>query len=442
MQMLDDIWASFKGNATTRIKDPVIGTFILSWCLCNWEKLAHLFFGSSPVDTRIKYFADSVSFTHDWWMLWDDKGLLIFPLLLTLFYLFALPWISYRAKELLKNVTLKQHDQSIEVELKKHETQLELNKAKLKANPEKDFLSEALKLDLEEQKNRSERRHKIIEFIDKKKEAQQAIAEREKTEAEDQKVIAEQNQIELDRKKIQAEREKQRFKEQTAIHEMTMASNRVPAVFYFLDLLSKSLKEDEIVLTFFSLSECIAALFGYASFQELINDKNFNNERMSELKYIYLDDSLSKKLDEIIEAEQSDNEDVDSSLIFDHIYCLFDGTEYEVLSAESLSERLAEKINENSYELLQTDELAGAMAETNTFFEEVELNLDDSDFVPEHGFKVEMSGSASGSHRKEHDIRGQDLSVSLEAWCKPVLGKYGLKNYEIEDISGSPRHYE
>ena len=435
MQFLDDIWASIKGNATTRIKDPVIGTFILSWCLCNWDKLATLLFGSSPVDSRIKYLADCLSISQEPMVLWDDKGLLIFPLLITLFYLFALPWLSYFVKSKLKTVTELQHDQTINTELKKQKAQLELNKAKLKANPEKDFLIDALKIDLQEQQAKAESEKAEAEI-------KKAQAEKDKTEAAEKKAIREQNQIELDRKKIQAEREKQKFDEQSVIHEATIACHRFPAAWHFITLLSDSLVSDGVFITTKASSQCISALFGYSTFEELLNDKNFNNENLNDLKYIVYDKELAKSIEQIVMDEQSMNEDLTEDLIFDHLYHLFDGGTCELISAENLAERLAEDIDINSHELLQAEELSGPMADTDTQFDEIHLSPSKASLIHPLGFEIEMRGYASGKHRNDRNIKGQELKVFVRAICKPVLGKFGLKDYEFDEISGSPRHFE
>ena len=45
MQVLDDIWSSIKGNSKARVRDPVIGTFIVSWAVCNW--------GFVPIPSKI-----------------------------------------------------------------------------------------------------------------------------------------------------------------------------------------------------------------------------------------------------------------------------------------------------------------------------------------------------------------------------------------------------
>ncbi|HDZ5414926.1 TPA: hypothetical protein RTK63_000340 [Vibrio harveyi] len=74
----------------------------------------------------------------------------------------------------------------------------------------------------------------------------------------------------------------------------------------------------------------------------------------------------------------------------------------------------------------------------NTIFDEITLEVDN--FSLNVSFDVKLSGYASGSHRKEDSISGQDLVISVEASCTPVLGALGLQDYEL-GVSGSPRDY-
>lgn len=283
-----------------------------------------------------------------------------------------------------------------------------------------------------------ERRNKITNYIDKKVEAATLLAEKSKLDLEDKKRSDEKERLALQEKQRREDSEKQRFEEHTAIHRATLASHRFPATYYFMDLLSNSLKEDNVVLSLSALSSCVAAIFGYKTVDELINDKEFHNDNLKLLKYIVLDDDLTKKLDSICEQEGSDNEDVTPDLLFDHIYGLFDELPYELLSDESLAEIISERINTDAYDLLQSDDLSGSMAETDTIFDEIILEMDD--FSLNDSFDVKLSGYASGSHRREEGVHGQDLTVHVEASCLPVLGSFGLKDYELE-ISGSPRDY-
>jgi len=58
MKILEDIWSSIVGNATTRVNDPVRGTFLTSWCICFWHYLGLLFLGKVM---RLKELVDFIN---------------------------------------------------------------------------------------------------------------------------------------------------------------------------------------------------------------------------------------------------------------------------------------------------------------------------------------------------------------------------------------------
>jgi len=453
MQVLDDIWSTIKGNAKTRIKDPIAGTFIVSWCFCNWDKLALLFWGKGDLEKRISALAESMSVLSNLNLLKQDLDLLVIPTVLTIGYLFILPWASLWVKEKQKKTAVLQHSHAVDLDIEHTKKQWELNKERLRANPEKDFLAQDVTLDIQKEKYRVERRNKIRDYIDKKvraatavAEKAKAVAEKTKADAEKAKADAEAEQISLEKKRLDLEemkrkatKEKQRYNEQSAIHSATMASHRFPAVYYFMNLLSDSLKEDEVVLTASGLVSCIAAVFGYEIADDLINDKDFNNDNLSKLKYIILDDDLAKKLSRICEREDSDNEDLSSDLIFDHIQMLFENLPFKLVSEDTLAEEISERVNEDSYDLLMGDELSGPIAETDTIFDEIHLSVNVYNFNA--SFDVKLSGYASGSHRRESDVPGRDITISVEAKCQPVMGYFGLQDYELT-VNGAPRDYD
>jgi hypothetical protein len=118
---------------------------------------------------------------------------------------------------------------------------------------------------------------------------------------------------------------------------------------------------------------------------------------------------------------------------------LFDNLPFKLVSEDSLAEEISERVNEDSYSLLMEEGLSGAMAETDTTFDEIELSVDDYNFNA--NFDVKMSGCASGSHRKEADIPGRGITVNVEITCQPVMGYLGLQDYELT-VSGEPRDYD
>ncbi|WP_350422240.1 hypothetical protein, partial [Escherichia coli] len=94
---------------------------------------------------------------------------------------------------------------------------------------------------------------------------------------------------------------------------------------YFLILkIEESLINDGIKISLQSLSNIVSVLFGYKDFEELLADKNFNNETLDKVEFIYYDDELAKRLEEILLEEDSENEDLTSDMLFEHFEIIFD----------------------------------------------------------------------------------------------------------------------
>ena len=110
-------------------------------------------------------------------------------------------------------------------------------------------------------------------------------------------------------------------------------------------------------------------------------------------------------------------------------------------SEDTLAERVSESVNEDSYDILASEELSSTIAETDTIFEEVYLEIEHFTFKPDEGFEVNLNGYASGHHRREEDMPGRDISINVSAICKPIIGTYGLSSYNLK-IGGSLREYD
>lgn len=432
MQVLDDIWASIKGNTKTRSKDPVIGAFIVAWCICNWDKLAKLFFGCQKIDERIKTMSESMVYSK----VLSDADLIGIPLLITLFYLFLLPWISLWVKKKQDKATLSQHSHAVGLDILRAQKQRELNKENLRANPEKKFLEQEVEIEIQEKLEKAERRNMIKEYIDQK-------AKAARLDAESKLANMEKERVELESKQRKEEVEKLRFNSQAAIHKATLASTRFPVVYQLMDMLNQSLKEDELLISLDGLSASIAALFGYEDAREMMNESNFSQDGLQKVKYLFHDANfLAKALDAIAVDENKNEEDFSSSL-FDHVVGVMElfNSQLMLSSAEDIAQTVSERVSENSYDILSSDGLSGSMAETDTIFDEIYLELSDYDWEPGNGLVVKLRGTASGEHRRETDIRGQDLDVEVTVLCKLIVGEFGLAEYEITEISGCPHDY-
>jgi len=168
-------------------------------------------------------------------------------------------------------------------------------------------------------------------------------------------------------------------------------------------------------------------------------DREFNQEGITKVRYLYIDTAkLVENLDTISEEQNDLSEEVTGEIIFDHLQMILEDFEFRLFSGDALANDIAERVNIDSFEILQSEELSGPMAETDTQFDEIELELDHFEFST--SFNVKLIGTASGSHRRESGVPGQDLDVTVVAKCVPKLGKFGLSDYNLK-ISSSPRDY-
>ncbi len=428
MQVLDDIWASIKGNAKTRINDPIIGAFFISWVLCNWDRLALLFWGNEKLEVKIDKMAREMAFFDTPSLLWTNLDILLLPLGLTILYIFFLPKFAYWVAKQLKPTEINRHDHSVELDINKAIKQKELNKARLRANPENEFLAQEVKIDLEIEKSEAEIRFSEAEIAKNKQFESKAKA----TKAE----------IETEKREYQAETEKRSLAISTAKQKAVLASHRFPSAYLFIEVLSESVKSDDVVMSLNALTRCIATVFGYNDFNALLNDKKFTNENLEQVKYVLLDaDHLTLELTQILDDDGI--EEFDSEWLIGHLEMIFDELPYELIYPETLAERIQEEIEINSFDLLQEDGVIGGMAETDTIFEEVdEIVLDKYEYNNKEGlFIVNLSGSASGSHRKESDVSGQGIDITIEASCRAIIGKFGLSEHDI-NAHATPTDYE
>ena len=329
MQVLDSIWASIRGNVKTRINDPIVGAFITTWDLCNWDQLALLFFSTEKVEARIKNISLDMAFLNDLSLIWINYDLLLLPLFLTILYIFILPKCAHKIDKLLKPNQINRHDHTVDLDLNKAIKQKELNKARLRANPDNEFLAKEVKIDIEREKNEAEL---IITKI-----------EIEKNKQLESKAKADNAALELEKRQLQADAEKRSLAVSSAKKNAVLASHKFPSAYLFIDLLSESFKEDDIVVSLSGLTRCISEVFGYKDFSKLLNDKKFNNDNLERMKYVLIDtDRLTSKFTSIIEDEGI--EGFDSDWIFGHLEMIFEGLPYDFIYPETLANGIREEM--------------------------------------------------------------------------------------------------
>lgn len=437
MKFLDDIISSIAGNAKTRINDPFIGTFFCTWIVCNWNHLALLFWGEGKVTERINVFYNYLYETP----ILNINYIFTIPFLITLFYLLIFPWGAVAINFIQRLASEKLHGQAVSIELTKINQQKELNKEKLLSDPDKQFLEQLAQQDIDKRNEIQEHlRQRGARLIAKAHEASDKAKEQSlKTQDAENKEKA--SALELEKKTKQAELERIRFESSTAKARAALASHRFPSAYFLMLKIEESLKDDEIQISLNSLSNIVAALFGYDNFDELLADKDFNNEVLDKVEFIYYDDELAKRLEDILLEEDSDNENLSADMIFNHFEIIFDDLPYELISGNELAEKCKEAFENNRYDVFQTEGLSGAIAESDTIFDDIEdINIEQFEF--DNGFYTDLSASASGSHYREEGVSGRSMSVLVQMKSSVLVGKFGLGPIEEGDVSGSLDDYE
>lgn len=131
-----------------RLKNPFIGTFILSFIALNWKPISVFLLSNQKIEERVIYVTDNYS---------NIFNILLYPLLISIFYLVAIPYIMW----LFENLTFKSFKERnqnlyknklIDIDGKKIVAQSEIELENLKAdfkekadlNRQVDFLKEKL----------------------------------------------------------------------------------------------------------------------------------------------------------------------------------------------------------------------------------------------------------------------------------------------------------
>ncbi len=415
-----------------------IGAFIGSWIVCNWSHLAVLIWGDGTAAERINALGNYFKETN----IFGFNTILIIPLCMTLLFLFAFPWASLALKSLQKFANERLHQQAISIEVGKVKQQEILNRQKLLADPDKKFLEQNVQLDID-------RRKEIIEQLrlrsvrrKEKAEAAAAASEAALASAAEAKSRANQAELEEEKKQKNAILERQRFNLASAQLKSAQASNRFPSSYSFMLAIEESLKADGVQLSLTGLGETVAMVFGYEDFHTLVHDENFNNERLSQVSYIYYDpNEFASSLETIVQHEGSDNENLGAGLLFDHVLSVFERLDYKLLTEDQVEEVCRDICENLKYDLLNGDEFSGPIAESDTIFDEIEIgDLDTIAF--DDGLSVTFTGSASGSHRRDDDVPGRDIGFSIESKNTVLLGTRALGKFELGEVSASLIDYD
>lgn len=438
MKFITDILQSVSGNTKTKVNDPLIGAFIGSWIFCNWNYLAILLYGDGTATERISAFNKYLKETE----VFAFNSLFSIPLFISVIFLFVFPWVSLFLKWAQKNANHRLHQQAVSIEVSETKEQEALNRQRLLANPDKKFLEQNVQLDID-------RRKEVIEQLKmrtakRRADAEEAEAKLQTAAAAEQEAKSRASLAQLDEEKKQqnAAIERQRFALESTKLRSAQASNRFPSAYSFMLAIEDHLKSDGIQLSLSGIGDIVAVVFGYDKFEYLILDEKFNNKNLSEVKYIYYDpQELATGFENIVQNEEPGNEVLNSDVLFDNVISVFESMDYTLVSKDQAEELCREFCEDNRHDVLNSDGLSGPMAESDTFYEEVEIN-DLESIIFNEGLTAIFSGTASGSHRRDDDIPGRDIGFSIEIKGAVLIGTKGLGELEIGEITGSLNDYD
>ncbi|SNR60554.1 hypothetical protein SAMN06265371_106203 [Lutibacter agarilyticus] len=150
---MKEIIKSFFEASRERIKNPLIGTFLISWIAINWKPISILFFSNKDIEYRITHINDNYSSFQSYFLV---------PFIITIVYLIILPYFMWGMDEILNKSIIGRKKNIIKQlvidikgkqELAEEENKLEDLKAKYRDKADLNKLIEKLKKQLEDRDN-------------------------------------------------------------------------------------------------------------------------------------------------------------------------------------------------------------------------------------------------------------------------------------------------
>lgn len=440
---IKDILDSINKNVDSRLSSPFFGAFVISWTLCNWDKLAVLFFGEKSVDSRVLTFKEAlkwVSWGHEntWHILW-------LPLFFSCLYLFVSPYLHILIQQIQSHSNGWRYRLTVNQDVTKEGDRGLLVKAKAKADSQDKIAEDEIRAEIEnslantkklqeEAEAANARKSMIYEkYLESKEKNRELKLKVDKEEAEALSVITTQKKKEMELEKAQMP-----FQKKKSEHENYLATLRFPLSFQYMNTLSDSLSHDDWRCSLSNLSEIIATVFGYQSFEMLINDESFSASNINKIKYLSYDsETLFNCLNNVIEMENEEYFDAD--WLFEHIQMTLDQYSLQLQDIDSIVENAIEELWDGSllYYLTNTDAVSSEMATTNVdCFDELEnLEKGDHRWVNGDGLYISYSCTISGSNDPDKMFSGDTISVELEVKHPIVVGEAGLGSYEIYNVN-------
>ncbi|MFD1161829.1 hypothetical protein [Hwangdonia seohaensis] len=94
---MKEILKSFFETSRERIKNPLIGTFLISWTAINWKPITVLLFSNQSIENKIDYIESCYS---------NFSTYFLIPFLIALIYVIILPYFMWAVDELIRKSTI------------------------------------------------------------------------------------------------------------------------------------------------------------------------------------------------------------------------------------------------------------------------------------------------------------------------------------------------
>ncbi|HIF9258711.1 TPA: cell envelope integrity protein TolA [Photobacterium damselae] len=432
-ETVKEVLESISNNVNSRLTSPFFGAFIVSWGIFNWDKLALLFFGKQSIDSRISAFKKSVewlSFGHT--NVWDT---LWWPLILSCSYLLISPYLHLFIQKLQKHSEKLRYGQKIDQDVDKELDRGRLVKATAKANLQDKVAEDEVRAEIEN----SVARTKLLQEQVAASEARKKLIEEKYLEAQEKANELRLKNEMLARKEAQksqsAEKATFAFEKSKAEHENELLTLRFPLVYQYMDALSDSLGQDDWRCSLSNLSAIIATVFGYESFEELINDESFSAKNIKKIKYLSYDsETLFDCLNNVIESENE--EYYDSSWLFEHIQMALEQYSLQLQDLDSVVEEAIDELWDTVYsEVLDADAVISVMAMTNAHFDGVDdLRKVSHRWVSGDGLYIKYSCTLSGENDPDKMFYGDTIYVDFEVKHPLIIGESGVGEFEMYNV--------
>lgn len=416
-----------------KVTSPVIGAFISSWILFNWDRFLLLFWGEGKLPERLKQFQETTNFSDSQFWFW--------PLFCALLYVFGLPYLNVLTQKAKRHAELLRHSEIIDTDIEKEKKLAELNEEKYKSNPENEYLGKKIQFELEQKEAEVNKAKADADQKNAEAEKQGAEAKQAQALAEMDESTAKTDKLELEKLERVTEKEKQAHELAKAKHINELATLRFPTVYQYIKRLSEELADEGIILKLNTLENAVAKIFGYSTAEKLVTDNNFTQSKLSELSFVvYNSSTLFNELKTILDEDGTDV--ITENELFDYLIVLFEYIEHvKLISTDSLEDQVISYIEDNGFNILDLDAVNGCMAETNAIFDEIsEFIVTSSNVDLNDGIcAFDMEGTVSGTSDENKPFSGDTIDVEFTLSYKKLIGN-GFGELEYIDVKAEPAH--